>query len=49
MDIKHYFHDDRIVIEVKPENREELEKIIKFVEFAEVNNPIKLKREDKEK
>lgn len=45
MDIKHYFHDDRIVIEVKPKDREELEKIIKFVEFAELNAELKINKE----
>lgn len=37
MEIKHYFHDDRIIIEVKPKDRRELEKIIKFIDFAELN------------
>lgn len=49
MEIKHFFHDDIIIIEVKPKDREELEKIIKFIEFAEVNNSIKINKEEREK
>lgn len=49
MEIKHYFHDDRIIIEVKPKDRSELEKIIKFIDFAELNaenKKIEKERED---
>lgn len=37
MNIKHYFHTDSIVVEIKVKNREEFEKVLKFIEFAELN------------
>lgn len=49
MKINHYFHDDRIVVEIKPKDREDFEKIMKFIEFAELNaeneNVVKRKEE----
>ena len=49
MEIKHFFHDDRIVIEVKPKDREELEKIIKFIDFAELNAEQPKNKEERDK
>lgn len=50
MEIKHFFHDDRIIIEVKPKDREELEKIIKFIDFAELNaENKKIEKEERDK
>lgn len=49
MEIKHFFHDDKIVIEVKPKDRSELEKIIKFIDFAELNAANKKIEEERDK
>lgn len=49
MKIKHFFHDDRIIIEVKPKDREELEKIIKFIDFAELNAEQPKNKKEREK
>lgn len=48
MKIKHYIHEDRFVIEVTPKDREEAEKVRRFIEWAELNaeQPIE---EEKEK
>jgi len=48
MKIKHYIHEDRFVIEVTPKDREESEKVRRFIEFAELNAE-QPKKEDEEK
>ena len=50
MKINYYYHDDRIVVEVQPRNREEFEKAIKFIEFAQLNAENEyIKKEENEK
>ena len=48
MKIKHYIHEDRFVIEVTPKDREEAEKVRRFIEWAELNAE-QPKKEDEEK
>lgn len=49
MNIKHYFHTDSIVVEIKVKNREEFEKVLKFIESAELNAENEKIVEDEEK
>jgi hypothetical protein len=49
MEIKHYFHDDRIVVEIKTDKSEERE-VIKFIEEAElkaINNTLDGEKREK--
>jgi len=48
MKIKHYIHEDRFVIEVTPKDREEAEKVRRFVEWAELGAE-QPKKEEEEK
>ena len=47
MKIKHCILDDKFIIEVTPKDREESEKVRKFIEFAELSAE-QPKKEDKE-